>query len=33
MRAYREGHTPGPALEEAFKKYKSHRCVSTTEQL
>ena len=33
MRAYREGHTPGHELEAALKEYKSHRRVSTAEQL
>ena len=33
MRAYREGHTPGCALEVALKEYKSHRRVSTTERV
>ena len=33
MRAYREGYTPGRELETALKQYKSHRRVSTAEQL
>ena len=33
MRAYREGHTPGCELEAALKEYKSHRRVSTAEEL
>ena len=33
MRAYREGHTPGRELKAALKEYKSHRRVSTAEQL
>ena len=28
MRAYREGYTAGPELENALKQYKSHRRVS-----
>ena len=31
--AYREGLTPGPELEKAVKKYKSHRKIYDEDEL